>query len=408
MSSGEPRYVRGARLAAAWVMTILAATALAACDNDRSWSLPDAEWQWADLGGPDAATPELVGNHETLVVTNDTLLLGTADGVWRRPLGGTADWERAGLEGRTVQALAQSADGARLVAAGYDARDEQLPTAWYSLTGGQDWIAAAAWPRAAPGQPDAGVGFRFAALEPDPLDADVLYGNLDADTVAVTVDGGATWLLSDGATMPNFGYPCVAHRPRGARVLLQGCELPLDVAWVGARDVDSDDRFTLANFRFLFGYPDLQEIGNRRINSIVPVSGRDDRILVGVEGGLLELTATDGEWSHRDAIDSHVLYRSDGDNPNRPYAYIRAIAPLSSTGRRVLFGGTVNGANAVLSLFETTNGGLTVRRVPAPPSFIDPRVEQAIVLAANDVLLVISDIDAADRRSSSVYRLRRP
>jgi hypothetical protein len=40
--------------------------------------------------------------------------------------------------------------------------------------------------------------------------------------------------------------------------------------------------------------------------------------------------------------------------------------------------------------------------------FIDPRVEQAIALAADDVLLVISDVDAADRRTSGVYRLRRP
>ena len=74
----------------------------------------------------------------------------------------------------------------------------------------------------------------------------------------------------------------------------------------------------------------------------------------------------------------------------------------------MLFGGTVNGPNEVLSLFETANGGVTVRLVPTPMGFIDPRVEQAIALAPNDVLLVISDIDAADRRTSGVYRLRRP
>jgi hypothetical protein len=264
------------------------------------------------------------------------------------------------------------------------------------------------WPRAAPGTPDAGSSFRFASLEPDPLDAQVVYGGLDADSIVVTIDGGATWLLTDGASAPNFGYPCVAHRPRAAAVLLQGCELPLDVAWVGARDISLADRFSLTNFRFLFGYPDFAEIGNRRINAIVPVSGRDDRILVGVEGGLLELTSNDGRWSSRDAIDARVLYRSDGDSPSRPYTYVRAIAPLRADGRHVLFGGTVNGPNEVLSLFETTNGGLTVYRVPTPMGFIDPRVEQAIALAADDVLLVISDIDPADRRTSGVYRLRRP
>jgi hypothetical protein len=397
------------RRAAARTATVLAAALLVACNGSSSFDPFDDEWEWTDLGGPDVMTPELVGNHETLAVVGNTLLLGTADGVWRRSLElSVADWRRAGLEGRTIHALTQTAGDARLVAAGYDPRDERAPTAWYSVTSGVDWVEAATWPRASPGTPDAGSSFRFASLEPDPGDSDVVYGGLDADSVVVTIDGGATWVLTDGATTPNFGYPCVAHRPRAAAVLLQGCELPLDVAWVGARDINTVDRFTLANFRFVFGYPDLAEIGNRRINSIVPVSARDDRILIGVEGGLLELTSTDGKWSGRAAVDARVIYRSDGDDANRPYAYIRAIAPLRSDGRHVLFGGTVNGPNEVLSLFETTNGGFSVRRVPTPMGFIDPRVEQAIALSAHDVLLVISDIDAADRRTSGVYRLRRP
>ena len=103
-----------------------------------------------------------------------------------------------------------------------------------------------------------------------------------------------------------------------------------------------------------------------------------------------------------------MVYLARVENETRPYAYMRAIAPLSQSGRHVLFGGTVNGPNEVLSLFETVNGGITVRLVPTPMGFIDPRVEQAIALAPDDVLVVISDVDAADRRTSGVYRLRRP
>jgi hypothetical protein len=390
------------------IAAALAAAILFGCDSDGSFDPPEeTEWEWTDLGGPDAITPELVGNHETLTVAGNALLLGTSDGVWRRPLDAAiADWQRVGLDGRTIHALTQTTGNTRVVAAGYDSNDARSPTAWYSLSGGADWIAAATWPRPAPGSPSL-EAFRFASLEPDPIDVNVVYSGLDADTVAVTVDGGATWVLANGATTPNFGYACVPHRPRAAFVLLQGCELPLDVAWVGARDVSDVDRFSLTHFRFVFGYPDITEIGNRRINAIAAVSGRDDRILVGVEGGLLELTSTDGRWSGRNAIDARVVYRSDGDDPNRPYTYMRAIAPLRPDGRHLLFGGTVNGPNEVLSLFETTNGGLTVRLVPTPMEFIDPRVEQAIVLARGDVLLVISDLDAADRRTSGVYRLRR-
>jgi hypothetical protein len=250
------------------------------------------------------------------------------------------------------------------------------------------------------------VSFPFASLEPDPLEPNVLYGGLDADSIAVSVDGGATWILTDGATGPNFGYPCVAHRPRSAAALLQGCELPLDIAWVGARDVDTDDRFVLTMFRFLFGYPSTEELGNRRINAIVKPVGRDDRVLVGVEGGLVELTAAAGEWTESDDIDARWYYRSDGGGTSRPYVYVRAIAPLSADGRHALFGGTLNGTNDELMLFETPNGGGTVERVAAPFEFADPRVEQAVRLGADDLLLVISDAADADRRTPYVYRLQ--
>jgi hypothetical protein len=390
------------------IVTVAAAAVIAACDSSVTIGpSPDDDWSWSDLGGPGAETPERVANHETLVVAGGDLLLGTADGIWRRPLTGDAGWERTGLEGRTIHALAVSADGGRIVAAGFDPRDSAAPTAWYSVTGGLDWVAAAVWPQGLPGSAAAGEAFRFASLEPDPVDAQVIYGGLDADSVAVTVDGGATWILTDGAVQPNFGYPCVAHRPRMATVLLQGCELPLDFAWVGARDVLATDRFSLSGFRYLYGYPEDEELGNRRINSIVAPAGRHDRVLVGVEGGLVELTSEDGAWRDRADVEARWIYRSSGGENSGPYAYIRAIAPLSSDGRRVLFGGTVNGRNDVLSLFES-NGGSIAWPLEAPFALDDPRVEQALGLADDDVLLVISDVTNDDRRTSSVYRLRRP
>jgi hypothetical protein len=392
---------------AAGIVSILAVTALVGCGgNDSDDRRPEErEWEWTTLGGPGTGTPSLVANHETLVVSGGTLLIGTEDGVWRRPLEGNAEWERSGLDGRAIHALAVDAGGTRIVAAGYDPRDQHAPTAWYSTSGGLDWTPAAVYPQGSAG--GATAAYRFASLEPDPLEAGVLYGGLDGDTVAITVDGGATWFLANEAELPSFGYPCVAHRPRTAAVLLQGCEMPLDVAWIGAYDVAVDNRFTLTGFRYLFGYPDLTELGDRRINAIVPVPGRDDRVLVGVEGGLLELSTRDGRWSTRDTVGARVIYRSDVDTASRPYVYVRAIAPLSADGRHVLFGGTLNDMNRELALFETSNGGVSVWRVEGPPDLLDPRVEQAIALGARDVLLVVSAIDARDLRTSLVYRLRR-
>jgi hypothetical protein len=395
------------------VSMVVAAAVLAACDGGsvRFGPSPTDDWSWTKLGGPNAPTPELVSNHETLVVADGHLLLGTADGIWRRPLSstgsGTVQWERSGLDGRSIHALTATANGARLIAAGFDPDDMSAPTVWYSTTGGLDWIPATIWPQGAPGSALDGESFPIASLEPDPHDPDVVYAGLDADTVAVTVDGGATWILTDGAEEPNFGYPCVPHRPRGALVLLQGCELPLDTAWVGARDVIATDRFRLPNFRFLYGYPNDEDLENRRINAIVEPSGRADRILVGVEGGLVELTSESGAWTDDSDIAARWIFRSDGESTDVPYAYIRAIAPLSGDGRRVLFGGTVNGVNEVLSLFES-NGGNVAWRLESPFDFEDPRVEQAVRLQGGDVLLVISEVTNDDRRTSKVYRLRRP
>ena len=396
------------RTGRAGIGAVVAAALLAGCDSSVTIGpAPGDDWSWTNLGGPGAPTPEMVANHETLVVAGTHLLLGTGDGIWRRPLTGTAGWERSGLDGRAIHALTTTADGERIVAAGFDPRDAAAPTVWYSTTGGLDWVAASEWPRGAPGSSAAGESFRFASLEPDPHDADVVYGGLDGDTIAVTVDGGATWLLTDGAEEPSFGYPCVPHRPRTALVLLQGCEAPLDIAWVGARDVIANDRFTLPNFRFIYGYPDDAELENRRINSIVGLPARDDRVLVGVEGGLVELTSKDGTWSDQSSVAAHWIFRSDDESSGVPYAYIRAIAPLSADGRRVLFGGTVNGVNEVLSLFESS-GGSVAWRVKPPFELDDPRVEQALPLTAGDVLLVISEADDGDGRTSKVYRLRRP
>ena len=392
------------RKRAARVAGIVAAAAVVgACDgNGTIGRAPGNDWSWSDLGGPGAPTPDQVANHETLLVSGDAIFLGTADGVWRRPLTAIGGWARSGLDGKAIHALTATANGARLVAAGYDPKDPKGPTVWYSTTGGVDWIAASVWPKSA-----AGESFRFASLEADPIDANVVYGGLDGDTIAVTVDGGATWILTDDATQPTFGYPCVSHRPSNALVLLQGCELPLDIAWVGARDVLTADRFRLPNFRFLYGYPNMDELGNRRINSIVAPQEQDHRVLVGVEGGLVELTSEDGAWTDRTKIAARWIFRSQYEDSDVPYAYIRAIAPLGADGRRVLFGGTVNGVNEVLSLFESNGGGIAWR-VEAPFELDDPRVEQAVRLGATDVLLVISEVTNGGGRTSKVYRLRRP
>jgi len=367
-------------------------------------------WVWTELGGPGVELSPLAGNQEPLVVAGTQLLLGTGDGVWRRPLSDTGTWERAGLSGLAIHAMTLTHDGDRIVAAGLDPNDVQAPTAWYSTDNGATWITASVWPRGEPGSLFEGESFPFYTLESDPTDNDVVYGGLSGDTVAVTVDGGATWIMSDGATEPAFGDACVPYRSAAVPVLLQGCELPLDTAWVGARRVVEQDRFSLPDFRFLYGFPNLEELENRRINSIAGVPARADRVLVGVEGGLLELTTESGNWTDRDDITPNWIMHAEQSDSTLPYAYIRGIATLDDNGEQLLFGGTVNGLNETLSLFEVNDGNLS--QLSAPITLHDPRVEQIWRLEDRDVLLVISDVDPADTSPEAphrpkVYRLQR-
>jgi hypothetical protein len=393
-------------------LIVTAALALGGCslfDEDEGDDAGGSSaWSWTELGGPDAEVSPLTSNHEPLVVAGTQLLLGTGDGVWRRALSGTGTWERSGLDGLAIHAMALTQNGERIIAAGLDPNDDHAATAWYSTDQGMTWTAASEWPRGEPGSLFEGASFPFYTLEPDPADAAVVYGGLSGDTIAVTIDGGATWIMTDGMTEPAFGDACVSYRSAATPVLLQGCELPLDTAWVGARRVVEQDRFALPDFRFLYGYPDLEELGNRRINSIVGVPAHTDRVLVGVEGGLVELTTESGNWTDRSDIAPRWIMRVE--DSTLPYAYIRGIAALDEDGQRLLFGGTVNGLNETLSLFESTDGGLV--QLSAPGTLHDPRVEQIWRLNDRDVLLVISEGDPADTSPDAphrpkVYRLQR-
>ena len=214
------------------------------------------------------------------------------------------------------------------------------------------------WPRGEAGSPFEGDSFPFYTLEPDPTDNNVVYGGLSGDTVAVTVDGGATWIMSDGATEPAFGDACVPHRSAAVLVLLQGYELPLDTAWVGARRVVEQDRFSLPDFRFLYGYPNLEELENRRINAMAGVTARPDRVLVG-RGRPRRTDDESGNWIDRDDITANWIMRVEQSDSHCRTHTSAASRRWMTTGQHLLFGGTVNGVNKSLSLFEVEDGNLS-------------------------------------------------
>jgi hypothetical protein len=216
--------------------------------------------------------------------------------------------------------------------------------------------------------------------------------------VAISTDGGQNWVLANGETEVFFGDPCVIHVPASAPgKLFQGCEAPLDIAWVATQDIDPADPFTLANFNFVAGGPDLA-LENRRPNGMASGPARPGTLYVGLEGALIALD--------QDGFD--FVFRASQEGSDSPYVYVGAIWLDPEDPDHLVFGGGINGENAALSLFETRDHGQTLREVRAPARLTDPAVEQ--VAPAGDGLAVLVS-EAADpqglTRSLRLFVLRR-
>jgi len=355
------------------VTAALAAT-LATCDNGMA---PD---RWRDLGEL-PATAATALNHTPMVVSGDRVLVGTSDGIWARSLDGTGGWTLAGLPGIAVFATRSSpADDATLFAAGQPVADREAPPFYRSDDGGLSWIPSASFPRNSFDQSTE----PFYDLSVAPDDAGRLYANLSGPSIAISTDGGMNWALANGDTDVFFGDPCVIHiRAAAPATLFQGCEAPLDDAWVATRDIDPGNPFVLSNFTFVAGGPDFA-LGNRRPNALASGPASPGTLYAGLEGALIALDGAGFEF----------LFEAEDGATDPPYVYVSAVWLDPDDPDHLVFGGGINGENASLSLFETLDRGATLRRIRAPAPLSDPAVEQ-VVPVADGLAVLVSEADPA-------------
>jgi hypothetical protein len=344
-------------------------TLLVACDNDSRQG-------WEDLGELPALAATAL-NHTPMLVSGDRILVGTADGIWARPHSGPGDWEQLGLAGVAILATRRHPDvETTLFAAGQPAADPQAPPFYRSDDGGTTWVASTAFPR----NVFDGSSEPFFDLAVAPDDPDRLYANLSGPSIAVSTDGGGSWALANGETDVFFGDPCVIHvLPAAPATLWQGCEAPLDNAWVATLDIDPADPFELRNFTFVAGGPDFA-LENRRPNAMASGPARPGTLYVGLEGAMIALDESGFDFVHR--------VEQEGDD--RPYVYVGAIWADPDDPDRLLFGGGINGENAALWLFETRDHGQSLRELRPPAALSDPAVEQ-IVPAGNGLAVLVSE-----------------
>jgi hypothetical protein len=377
------------RIARPWFAPMVALALLAGCDND------EFSYQWRDLGEvPAQATTRL--NHTPMVVSGGRVLVGTADGIWSRPLDDSGDWTAAGLAGIGVFATRRHPMlEATLFAAGWPTADPEAPPFYRSDDGGANWVPAASFPV----NPLVRISEPFFDLAVAPDAPDRLYANLSGPSVAISTDGGLNWALANGEAEVFFGYPCVLHVLDSTPAsLFQGCEAPLDIAWVATQDIDPSNPFTLSNFTYVAGGPDLA-IDNRRPNAMASGPARPGTLYVGLEGALIAIDDSGFDF----------VFRAGEGSSELPYVYVTGIWLDPDDPDHLIFGGGVNGENTELSLFETRDHGATIDAVDPPPALEDPAVEQ--ILAVDGGLLVLvsePNLPGADARRLHLYLLVGP
>ncbi len=362
------------------------AAALVACEGNSS---PDS---WRDLGELPAAAATAL-NHTPLVVSGDRVLVGTSDGIWTRPIDGSGEWVQAGLAGVGIFATrCHPAIEAIIFAAGQPTGDPEAAPFYRSDDGGSSWFASATFPR----NSFDGATEPFFDLAVAPDDPDRLYANLSGPSVAISTDGGLNWSLVNGETEVFFGDPCVIHILDSAPgKLFQGCEAPLDNAWIATQDIDPANPMALDNFTFVAGGPDFA-LDNRRPNAFASGPARPDTLYAGLEGALIALDAAGFEF----------VFRAEEGSTDPPYAYIGAIWLDPEDPDHLVFGGGVNGENGTLSLFETRDHGGTIRRVRPPGALRDPAVEQLAPLGDGLAVLISQPNDPdGETRSLHLYVL---
>ena len=292
------------------------------------------------------------GLAHQLVSTGDRLLVATPDGLWSAA---RADgvFKRIGLAGITVMFVqVDPNDTKRIYAGGASSADPNLATFYISRDGGLTFKPATSSPTSM----DAGgrIGFSdltFVPGKPGTLIANASFGML----LMVSTDYGATWALDkrDNAA-DTTSYPCHVLA-LSATKLVQGCEVPLDDAWVGVRTISATDPLDIGLPKKVLAnnVAGLPNIGNRRPNLVEP-AGSATRFFVGVEGGLYQydLATSSGTWWDDEPADGATE------------TYVGALWLDSSDATHVVFGGFDKKAGSLALLETHDRGAHLMHRMP--------------------------------------------
>jgi hypothetical protein len=353
------------------VLTVTFLALLASCGG--GWTFLEPEPAWSELRD---VPEDIVGtsNISPLVVQGDRVLLGTVNGVYEAPLAERRNWRQVGAAGLKVHVIREIRPGI-LLAAGEPA-SSSVSSMFRSENGGATWTALATVPRSASG---AAYTVYDVAAAPS---GDLVYANLEGASVAFSTDLGRSFRFTNGLTEPYFGYACVIHFiPQQPQRLYQGCEAPLDDAWIGYYEINAASPGTLGGVtKVMRGAMQDSEtnLSNRRPSLLASRAGV---LYAGVEGGFLSLQSNaTPRWWYR------VL---SGQASARPYTYVRAAWLNPRDDRHAIWGGLVPDDTSRWSMYESRDGGQSSTLIAAPRSFNLPAIQQIAPTGQRDELVVL-------------------
>lgn len=314
---------------------------------------------------------------QSAIYSNGAVYVATNDGIWKNTLA-TKEWSRAGLEGKVITCIYKHPTIPNKFFAGTKSDGSATDkTLYLTIDAGVTWLAVAA-----PIFDMANNRYEnYVCMAVRPNNPRHIYANLEGGTtIAVSTDDGANWVRMNNQTSSNFGYQSnIVFIANNSNKIFQGSETPLDDAWLGRYDVGTTPT-DLTNFEKVVT---TATWGNRRPTELQAYNFVPNTIYVGQEGALSKVTGTT----------SKDIFKVLNGATNFPYSYIYGIWVNPSNPNHIIFGGSVNGSDQPMSLYETYNEGGTIRRIENKLGLQNPQVREILQTNTYPAIL-LNDADA--------------
>jgi hypothetical protein len=290
---------------------------------------------------------------QPMIYINGSLLVGTSDGIWACNIS-TREWSKHGLQGMNVTAIFKHPEMENRLFAGVSTDyTSNYKTLYISKDGGAKWNAA--------GSPVYNTQencyediYCFAARPGLP---DQIYANLiGGTTIAVSTDCGETWHRFNYLNESYYAYPCnIVFLSGNPDVIFQGAESPLDDAWLGRYDINSNDPVLLGNFTKMVN---SSTWSNRRPNELQTYSYTGENIYTGLEGALSKVTGNTSKFIFK----YEQMDKGTSSDESLFYTYIKGIWVDPGDTKHILFGGKLNDDVQPMQLYETYDEGASIYR----------------------------------------------